>query len=596
MPRRPVAHLRKPGRKRQPTRISSISTVNSTAQPACLVADPRELSATSRLQGLSPPTRPAWTAPFYDMLLSLLFVIFLISPLIGWWVGGRGQTALRENRNLAPAPALGVDPIASLPAEVEAYYTDRFGFREPLIRFYNTVLHKYLKASNDDVVIGKNGWIFYARENIFQDYFGLSPFSEAELSRWKNYLENRRSILAGSGFRYLFVIAPDKNTIYPEMLPDFVRDHHGRSRVDQLREYLRAKNSPVDVLDLHAALLAAKPQGTLYYPQDTHWNGRGFFVAYQAICGALRGWFPEIVPQILGHDYTIREEPWDGGEWGLFGLPEENLKYHSEFLIPLGTQKAHQVQAPRVAGVQFSPEPWNAPLYWEGNGRESLLVLHDSYMRTGALDRNQVPLAEHFARTLLVGGIRTDQEFKTIVDTFHPDVVIEERAERILRAVPPRAKSQTVPEVISFSPPMGTGPSAIFAAVYASAAGGEDVMSTQVVIADSLASRAACYFGYDRRRNQFLLLNDEGKAWLPNGVPPGSGTLSNGQCTISGLGSSAGVSGNQLIVTYHVEFKKGFAGPKRIWTNAYSDESGLGSPWQSNVGGAALQWNITPTR
>jgi hypothetical protein len=389
-------------------------------------------------RGLDPPQRPKWVSPFSDAILSLCFAGFLLAPLVAYLAGWKSANTLHENRNLAPAPNFSTDSITSLPGKLEAYYDDRFGFRSDLVRFQNTLLHKYLKASSDDVVIGKKRWVFYARDNIFSDFLGKAPFSGDDLKRWKDHIENRQNMLAQRNSRYLFVIAPDKNTVYPEMLPDFLIRHRGRSRLQQLRQYLQATSSPVDILDLHQALIAAKPQGTLYFPQDTHWNGRGFFVAYQAMCARLNQWFPEIVPQLLGRDYAIHVEAWSGGEWSLFGLTEENETYASEFLVPLNTQKARKAPLRLPVGViPAIQEPWNAPLYWEGNGKHSLLVLHDSYMRTGMLDGDQVPLAENFARTLLVGRHFSDIELSRIVDVFHPDVVIEEWAERLLAGVPP---------------------------------------------------------------------------------------------------------------------------------------------------------------
>jgi hypothetical protein len=228
-------------------------------------------------------------------------------------------------------------------------------------------------------------------------------FSEDELKRCKEDLEHRRALWARNDTRYLFVVAPNKNTIYPEFLPDYIRAYRGRSRLQQLREYLRTTGSPVDILDLHAALLADKPKGDLYFRQDTHWNGRGYFTAYEAMCRVLSRWFPEISPQVMGRDYAIRPHPLDGGEWRYLGVPEKPVKYPPEFLVPLGTQRAHQLAVSLPPGVTSPREPWLVPLYWEGPGQRAALVLHDSFMRFGMLDGNQVALAENFARTLLLG-------------------------------------------------------------------------------------------------------------------------------------------------------------------------------------------------
>src|SRR5690349_1349355 len=41
--------------------------------------------------------------------------------------------------------------------------------------------------------------------------YGMSPFTEDELRRWKDYLVGRSQRLAKQNCHYLFVIAPEKN-------------------------------------------------------------------------------------------------------------------------------------------------------------------------------------------------------------------------------------------------------------------------------------------------------------------------------------------------------------------------------------------------
>ncbi len=53
-------------------------------------------------------------------------------------------------------------------------------------------------------MLGKHSWIFYARADVFEDFFGMRPFSEDELRRCKRYLEGRREAFARRNARYLF--------------------------------------------------------------------------------------------------------------------------------------------------------------------------------------------------------------------------------------------------------------------------------------------------------------------------------------------------------------------------------------------------------
>src|SRR5215475_13889479 len=91
---------------------------------------------------LNPPPTPAWVDPRSNGLLSLFFVALLLAPLIVYGLGRKNPTTFDENRALAPAPVFGADPIVALPAEIEAYYADRFGFRSSLIHIYGILFRR----------------------------------------------------------------------------------------------------------------------------------------------------------------------------------------------------------------------------------------------------------------------------------------------------------------------------------------------------------------------------------------------------------------------------------------------------------------------
>ena len=113
----------------------------------------------------------------------------------------------------------------------EAYLSQHFGFREPVIRLYNQYLWGcYKKTFAHDVVAGKQGWL-YTPESV-RDYYGT------EMHRWQHspeaarqrydheirYMNRIREILKENDVELLAFIAPEKSFLYPEYLPDGERD------------------------------------------------------------------------------------------------------------------------------------------------------------------------------------------------------------------------------------------------------------------------------------------------------------------------------------------------------------------------------------
>jgi alginate O-acetyltransferase complex protein AlgJ len=154
-------------------------------------------------------------------------------------------------------------------------------------------MKKYFATSPvPNVLIGRNNWLFFTESNLIDDFVGADPFTQSELEIWRSNLEHKRNWLAKQGIRYLFVVAPNKQTIYPEYLPDYLQKDRGQSRLQQLVAYLKTY-SDVSILDLSAALNEEKKRHRVYYMTDTHWNDRGAYAAYRAIMERVEQLFPE---------------------------------------------------------------------------------------------------------------------------------------------------------------------------------------------------------------------------------------------------------------------------------------------------------------
>src|SRR5580700_382880 len=153
-------------------------------------------------------------------LLTVAFAFFLGVVFVGTWLGW-DLAQSRENRNLAKLPGWprNFQDVKNFTGQAMVFYRDHFGFRNALIRA--VALGKYHGLGpevNDRIIVGKEGWLFYSKDEKF---------------------------LADRGIPFLVVIPPDKQTIYPEYLPDEFRGFPTPSRLDQLITRLRERHSPV---------------------------------------------------------------------------------------------------------------------------------------------------------------------------------------------------------------------------------------------------------------------------------------------------------------------------------------------------------------
>jgi len=170
------------------------------------------------------------------------------------------------------------------------------------------------------VLLGHHGWMFLGDSDVIRVEEGLNPFEPAELKAWTDRLEKDARELRAHRIWFLVVVAPDKSSIYPEELPDYVRlAGAGRTRTD---EFMAAcADTHVSCLDLRPALLLAKSQGTQVFQRlDTHWTDLGASKAFSAIDSVL---FPPR-PQTghWGASFVSREE--SGGDLARFlGLQDQ---------------------------------------------------------------------------------------------------------------------------------------------------------------------------------------------------------------------------------------------------------------------------------
>ncbi|MDW7659116.1 MAG: hypothetical protein SCM11_18255, partial [Bacillota bacterium] len=217
------------------------------------------------------------------LLFCCLFFLVCFLPLIGTLAGI--ETPNLEKRTLASRPSLYADQALNrdFTSQFDAYFSDHFTFRTNFISGWHQVNQLLLQQSgNDRVIVGKDGWLFF-RDTI-DDYLGVSRLDAVALSRLDRLLHLQQSWLASRGIAWIFMVAPNKHSVYPQMLPDHLSPIHAASNLDLLKPAL-ADNQYLDLESplIEAAIHSAEP---IYHRTDSHWNNYGARVATQALLTA----------------------------------------------------------------------------------------------------------------------------------------------------------------------------------------------------------------------------------------------------------------------------------------------------------------------
>jgi len=366
-----------------------------------------------------------------NLITCLFFLLAISLPLVGcllkWQTTSSDLIRIIERRESPAIPGTAVFNRSTEKyfQQFEASYSDNFGFRKPLI-FLNAYIKVFLfhTSSSREVLLGKNHWLFFANKPSQTYYRHTSLFDAADLISWRTMLERRRDWLAAQGMHFIFVIAPNKETIYPEWVPSRINQVQDASRLDQLVQYMK-QNSNVEIVDLRDALRAEKSVRELYLSGDTHWNQYGAFIGYQEIMKRVTAIYPQIKPLKLS-DYSIHNIPHQPDLAGMLGLQEQ-------FTAPM------PIFALRNGQMALVAEPGISPPGMPPSSQSFVLTMQDPSLPTAVVFRDSFSVAlapllgQHFRRAVFLWQ---DDFDASIILKEKPNLVIQELVERQLMKPP----------------------------------------------------------------------------------------------------------------------------------------------------------------
>ena len=271
-----------------------------------------------------------------DLIMVFLFAGAIVGPCVYHFAIGRAKGAeSTENRNLAQEPTFGVGSIADYPSEFEAYFNDNMPFRSKFISL-NTRIDYYIykMTLGKDAFVGRDNWLFYSAVmdgDPISSYYGSDIYSEEKLEQIAAKFVETRDYFASQGMEFVLFIAPNKERIYYEQMPDWYGVPGETYRALQVVEYLRA-NTDIKVVYPYEELMAAKENldCLIWLKTDTHWNSVGAYVGTVPLIETLGVDMPDVYEDCI----TVSECEGQAGDLAcLLNLGTVLGKYEQNYTI-----------------------------------------------------------------------------------------------------------------------------------------------------------------------------------------------------------------------------------------------------------------------
>ena len=166
-------------------------------------------------------------------------------------------------------------------SDIAKWVNDHFFGRQELISAHNkTVSTAFGVSAADDVIFGSNGWLYYA--STLSDYTGVDALSRQEIRMAARNLALMQEYCQSQGREFAFMLAPNKNSLYPDDMPDY-----GVCNTSANAKLLMAELDALGVnyIDLFSAF--GQQEEVLYFAHDSHWNSKGAALGADCINAAF---------------------------------------------------------------------------------------------------------------------------------------------------------------------------------------------------------------------------------------------------------------------------------------------------------------------
>ncbi len=354
-----------------------------------------------------------------DILFTVLFLAVLTVPLVTMNFK-KDQISEIDNQYL---PEIGGNTAVEWVKSAEKYVSARIGFREESLVAYQWLNDRlFAQLEHPNYMYGEQGHIFSKSNKYINDRQHLN-LDEKWAQGFADGMAGFEQYARARDIGFVYMLVPDKKTVYSEYFPEKYRVYGNVSRTDQVLSALHQNG--VNVYWSKEEMMAAKeymPVNNKLYDAE-HWNENGAYAVIEGLYDRIRQFYPQVRP-LQREEFTVtqKNEPYlltsrfrIDEAVPLYQLRQSTAVSQKEWLEKnvffLSKQSDYRT---RYVNPQCSEMP-------------KLLVLHDSYLMN-----KEKFFTEHFSEVTFIHryNVRNQEVFERYVDLLQPDMIVYENPER----------------------------------------------------------------------------------------------------------------------------------------------------------------------
>ncbi len=273
------------------------------------------------------------------------------------------------------------------------------------------LLRRSAEVGQTPAVVGNNSQLYS------NDYSSMVFYGEEQLEAVGLSLEQkviRAGELSGKDTEFIYLIVPDKLSVYGEDAPGILADKAGmvskyKAMVKRVRE-----GAGMKVIDLTEEMLSHFVFGRLYYQTDTLWTEAGAYIGYFTLMSEIAEKFSEVKPLSISSFEFLPGENIGGGLVTRLGLDRAIISERFVTLHPVFESVVNFEQSGAVFDITKAFISYN-----NSDGTLPVAIVMRDEFGTGMLEN----MAEHFSKMYVLNeGIYSISDEQ--IAALRPDYII----------------------------------------------------------------------------------------------------------------------------------------------------------------------------